>query len=115
MNTTKQNSLFQLNDETRWEEAGEGIKRQVFGFNQELMLVKVKFEKGAVGVLHQHPHTQASYVESGLFELEIGGEKKKLKAGDGYFVPANVLHGCVCLEEGVLIDCFSPHREDFVL
>ncbi|HUC80584.1 MAG TPA: cupin domain-containing protein [Flavisolibacter sp.] len=114
MNTTEQNSTFQLSDEILWEDAGEGIRRQALGFSDELMLVKVAFEKGAIGALHQHPHTQASYVESGLFELEIGGEKKVLKAGDGYFVPPNVIHGCTCLEAGVLIDCFTPHREDFV-
>ena len=24
------------------------------------------------------------------------------------------MHGAVCLEEGVLIDVFTPHREDFI-
>ncbi|RMF21080.1 MAG: cupin domain-containing protein, partial [Bacteroidetes bacterium] len=31
-----------------------------------------------------------------------------------FYVPPNVLHGCVCKKDGVLIDVFSPHREDFL-
>jgi len=109
-----QTNIFQSEDTTRWEPAGDGITRQVMGFGDELMLVKVKFEKGACGVLHSHPHTQASYVESGVFELNIGGAVKILQKGDGYYVPSNVEHGCVCLEEGMLIDAFSPARQDFL-
>jgi quercetin dioxygenase-like cupin family protein len=76
--------------------------------------VKVKFEKGGIGILHQHYHSQVTHVESGVFEVEIDGEKKMLKAGDAFYIPTNVLHGAVCMEAGVLIDVFSPMREDFI-
>jgi quercetin dioxygenase-like cupin family protein len=114
MDKTGRRENFQLNDEIPWETAAPGIRRQVFGFDETLMLAKVKFEKGAIGAMHEHPHTQASYVESGVFELTIGEEKMILKKGDGYFVPAHVLHGCVCLESGLLIDTFYLWREDFL-
>jgi len=109
-----QSKLFQLEADTAWEQAGDGIKRQILGFGNDLMLVKVKFETGARGVLHSHPHLQASYVESGVFELNIGGSVMTLRKGDGYYVPAGSVHGCLCLEEGMLIDAFSPAREDFL-
>lgn len=105
---------FQKNDVIKWEYASPGIERQVFGYDDRVMLVKVKFEKGAIGSIHEHPHTQVSYVESGVFELTIGAEKQLLKKGDGFYVPPNTLHGSVCLEAGILIDVFSPHREDFL-
>ncbi len=57
---------------------------------------------------------QTTYVASGCFEVTIGTEKKVLKAGDGYYVAPNMPHGCVCLEAGVLIDTFTPMREDFI-
>jgi quercetin dioxygenase-like cupin family protein len=78
------------------------------------MMVKVKFEVGAVGALHEHYHSQVTYVESGAFEMTIGDEKKIIRTGDGYYVKPHTIHGCVCLEPGVLIDVFSPHREDFL-
>ena len=97
-----------------WEELGGGIKRKIMAHDEQMMIVKVAFEKGGVGAMHSHPHTQASYVESGVFELTIGDEVKNLKAGDAYFVPSDVEHGAVCLQDGVLIDVFTPRREDFL-
>src|SRR5215216_6758199 len=105
---------FQINAEVPWEDLGNGIKRQLFGFNETVMMVKVQFEKGAVGELHSHFHTQVSYVESGSFEMTIGDKKKILIAGDGFYVHPDVVHGTVCLEPGVLVDVFSPVREDFL-
>jgi quercetin dioxygenase-like cupin family protein len=105
---------FQINNEVPWEHLGNGIERRLFGFNQAIMMVKVKFEKGAVGELHSHLHTQVSYVESGSFEMTIRDEKKVINAGDGFYVHPHILHGAVCLEPGILIDVFSPAREDFL-
>ena len=78
MDSLRHNNFFQISDQIQWDNAGPGIQRQVYGYNKDLMLVKVKFEKGAVGSLHQHIHSQASYVESGVFELSIGNEKRVL-------------------------------------
>lgn len=109
-----QSNLFQIDAETPWEDLGNGIQRQVYGYDDKIMLVKAKFETGAVGTLHEHYHSQVTYVESGVFEMTIGDEKKVITKGDGYYVPPHAIHGCVCLEPGTLIDVFSPHREDFI-
>ena len=101
-------------EQIAWEELGGGIKRKVMSYNDDIMLVKVAFEQGGVGALHSHPHLQISYIASGAFEITIGDDKKVLKEGDVYFVPSGILHGAVCLETGVLIDVFSPMREDFL-
>lgn len=106
--------VFQIAKEMGWENPGPGIKRQIMGYDGQLMMVKVVFEEGAVGTMHEHYHSQATYVVSGKFELTIGEEKRILEAGDGYYVAPDVLHGCVCLEAGILIDTFSPMRADFL-
>lgn len=105
---------FFKEDSTTWDEAGEGITRQFVGFNTQLMMVKVKFEKGAIGYVHDHFHSQATYVASGKFEVTIDGENMLLERGDGFFVQPNLKHGAKCLETGILIDVFSPVREDFL-
>ena len=105
---------FQIEKEMGWENPGPGIRRQIMGYDGQLMMVKVDFEKGAVGTIHEHYHSQATYVASGKFELTIGDEKKILVAGDGYYVAPDEPHGCVCLEAGILIDTFSPVRADFL-
>ena len=114
MSSTLQSSTFQVQEDIPWTNVAPGIQRQVFGYDQSIMLVKVKFEKGAVGDVHEHPHVQVSYVECGEFEVTIGVDKKVVKTGDGFYVPPDTLHGCVCLEAGILIDVFNPHRADFL-
>ena len=109
-----QSDLFQIDNKIPWQDLGAGIQRQIFGFDDKLMIVKVKFEQGAIGTLHQHHHTQATYIESGSFEVTIGNEIKILNTGDGFYIAPNAMHGVVCLQAGVLIDSFSPVREDFL-
>jgi len=91
-----------------------GITRQVLSHDSQLMIVKVGFEKGAVGALHAHPHRQATYVERGRFRFTIGDAVSEIEAGDSCFLPPDVRHGVVALEDGVLIDIFSPARADFL-
>jgi quercetin dioxygenase-like cupin family protein len=105
---------FIQDGEIGWEQTAPGMRRKVMAYDESLMLVRVEFEKGAIGTVHQHPHVQISHVESGRFEVEISGEKKVLAKGDVFHVPSGALHGAVCLEAGVLIDVFSPMREDFI-
>ena len=53
-------------------------------------------------------------VTSGKFEFTVGGKTQVVSAGDGIYIEPDVLHGCKCLEAGLLIDCFSPMRADFL-
>jgi quercetin dioxygenase-like cupin family protein len=104
-----------INDEeVDWVEVDENVRRKVMAHTDRLMLVKVAFKAGGIGSLHQHEHDQISHIDSGVFEIEISGEKRILKAGDAYHVPSNAWHGARCIEEGVLIDAFSPCRNDFI-
>ncbi len=106
--------LFVESANHEWEKVGEGVRRKILGYDKNLMLVYVEFQKGSIGYKHQHPHTQVSYLTSGSFEVYIGDETKVLKAGDCYFIPPNVIHGVTALEDSSLIDVFTPHREDFI-
>lgn len=109
-----ESKVFFKTREVDWEPADIGITRQLVAYNDDLMLVSVSFEKGAIGTLHKHVHSQASYIVSGEFEITIAGESQLLKAGDGFYVPPNALHGAKCIEPGILIDSFNPYREDFL-
>jgi quercetin dioxygenase-like cupin family protein len=112
--TTENVKVFVENNDVPWEAAGPGMKRKIMAYDEKLMVVKVDFEKAAIGPVHQHHHVQMTHIESGVFEVEIDGNKKILKAGDAFYIPSNILHGAVCIEAGVLIDVFSPMREDFI-
>jgi quercetin dioxygenase-like cupin family protein len=94
--------------------AGPGVTRQVLTDAPGLMLVAVRFEAGAVGPPHAHPHVQATYVRSGRFRFTVAGQEHEVGPGDTVSMKANEVHGCICLEAGELIDSFTPRREDFL-
>ena len=97
-----------------WEQVAPGMKRKIMTYDDRVMLVKVYFEKGGIGTVHNHYHTQLTYISKGVFEVEVDGKKQILKQDDVFHAAPNLFHGVVCLEEGELIDVFSPMREDFI-
>lgn len=94
---------------------GESVTRQVLSDHPDMMVVAFRFgEKGAVGDLHNHPHVQSTYVESGRFRFTLGDMEQEFSKGDSFVIPSDQTHGCVCLEPGTLVDCFTPRRDDFL-
>ena len=92
-----------------------GVTRQVLADHPELMVVAFEFaNKGAEGKLHHHPHIQSTFVKTGRFLFTVDGRKSEVGPGDSFVIPTNAEHGCVCLEPGTLIDCFTPRRDDFL-
>ena len=91
-----------------------GVQRQVLSDSPELMVVSFRFESGAIGKLHSHPHVQSTYVARGKFRFFRDGQAYDLQPGDSLVMSSGVEHGCECLEAGELIDSFTPRRDDFL-
>ena len=108
------NKVYYSNSEILGEVTGEGTKRKILAYNDKMMAVENKFEKGAKGAMHQHPHLQIVYVPEGKFYFTVEGETKIISKGDSVLVKENALHSCECIEEGILLDIFTPMREDFI-
>ncbi|MDO5352907.1 MAG: cupin domain-containing protein [Succinatimonas sp.] len=106
--------MFAFYKDTKLEDLGQGVKRRILAHDGILMAVENHFETGAIGAMHSHPHQQLTYVLSGKFEFTIGDETHIVTAGDTLHKMPNVIHGCKCLEAGVLLDVFTPQREDFL-
>ena len=106
--------IVQFHRDTKTIPLGGGTERRILAYNDSLMAVEVGFEAGAEGAPHTHPHTQISYVLSGSFRYSVEDESVVLNPGDSIAVPAGLTHGTVCLEKGVLLDVFTPKRDDFL-
>ncbi|KQI68436.1 cupin [Loktanella sp. 3ANDIMAR09] len=91
-----------------------GVTRQVLAENPNLMVVAFRFDTDARGALHDHPHVQATYVESGRFTFTVDGTTHDLGPGDSLLIPSGARHGCTCHAAGTLIDTFTPRRDDFL-
>ena len=106
--------VFHMTSDKQWEDLGGGIRRQILGWDNQIMMVKIAFDKGGVGPPHQHFHTQTTYCLQGKFEFTVDGEMKIIREGDALYIAPSLIHGAVCIEAGMLIDVFSPVREDFL-
>lgn len=96
------------------EQIAEGIERQMV-IGQKIMICRLKFEPFVVTPPHSHPHEQMTLVMQGKAKFIIGDEERIVSAGDILQFPSNQWHGATMLdEEVVLIDIFSPIREDFL-
>lgn len=107
-------TLFDRPSDAGWSSPEPGVRRRVLLHTPEMMMVRVEFEPGAVGATHRHVHVQSSYVESGSFDVTIDGRTERLPAGGAFIVPSNLWHGVVAREAGVLIDVFTPRRDEFL-
>ena len=100
--------------DTRAESVDSDVTRRILAYLPQQMIVEVSFEQGACGTVHAHPHTQCTYVLKGEFLFTIQGQEHLVRAGDTLAFAPNEAHGCVCKEQGVLIDVFTPMRDDFI-
>jgi quercetin dioxygenase-like cupin family protein len=101
-------------DSFAWVDAEPGVRRRILRAEGRLMLMEVEFAAGAAGYEHRHVHEQISYCTSGRFEYSLDGRRVVLSKGESIYVPSNALHGARALEAGVLLDVFTPVRDDLL-
>ena len=102
------------NRDSKIQDAGFKAERKVLAHSESLMVCEISFKKGGEGKLHSHVHEQASYIVSGKFEFTIDGEKFVVGPGDSLYMESGIEHGVLCLEDGVVVDIFTPERKDFL-
>lgn len=91
-----------------------GITRQMI-WGERLMVCRLTIGARVVTPVHSHPHEQITLVERGRVEFTIEGQTRIVQPGDVLLFPSNCQHGATMLEdEVVLIDIFSPPREEFI-
>lgn len=83
-------------------------------FGEKLMISYVNIEANATLDEHSHPHEQMGLFLEGEAEFTIGDETQHMKPGMGFLVPPNVKHKVVTSDQPIVVlDIFSPPREDF--
>jgi len=93
----------------------DGAQRRVLSYGGALMLVEFTFVAGARAWEHSHPHEQVGYVVDGEIDFLMEGHAPvRLHKGGSYYVPPNVKHYIITHAPTVLLDAFTPVREDFL-
>lgn len=103
--------MFCFQDKLVVKDRGNGVLMKVLGSGSTMSALHWNMADGSVVPMHQHPHEQFGYVIQGGFDILIGDERGALKAGDCYFIPADVPHEFIARGETEAIDIFSPPRD----
>jgi quercetin dioxygenase-like cupin family protein len=92
-----------------------GLKRQVLAHSPTMMLVRHQMRQGWCGSAHAHPHEQLVYVVSGRIRITVDGVSRDAVSGANFIVASNIQHQATALEDSVVLDIFTPTREDYLL
>ena len=92
----------------------EGVDRQSLSYGDKTHMVKFRLKMGAVIPTHDHPHEQTGYLLEGKMLMMIEGEECPLEAGDSWSLKGGVVHGVSVLEDCLVLEVFSPVREDYL-
>ena len=95
-------------------EPERGLKRRVLAYNEKLFLAEHEMVKGWAGAMHSHPHDQIVYVVRGHLRVTCQGKTFDVRTGGTFVVRGGVEHGASAIEESLVIDVFTPCREDYV-
>ena len=95
-------------------EVQPGITRSVLSHGEKLMLVEFSLKEEALIASHQHPHEQITYVIRGTLHLTVGRQGVVLAAGESCLIPSQAPHAAEALSDCLVLDTFSPPREDFI-
>jgi quercetin dioxygenase-like cupin family protein len=96
------------------EQIADGIERQMI-WGARMMICRLRLSPGVVTAVHSHPHEQMTIVEQGAVDFTVDGVVRRASAGDVLHFPAHIMHGATMLDQPVvLVDIFSPPREDFL-
>jgi quercetin dioxygenase-like cupin family protein len=91
-----------------------GLIRRVLAYNDKLFLAEHQMVKGWAGAMHSHPHDQVVYIVRGHLKVSCPGKGFELRTGDTFVVRGGVQHGASALEDSLVIDVFTPCREDYI-
>jgi quercetin dioxygenase-like cupin family protein len=98
----------------RWLDLFPGIRRRTLASGEQMMQMLVRLDPGSHVPEHQHPHEQISYILHGRLRFYVAGAPLDLGAGQSLCIPGGTLHAVDTLEEALVLDTFSPPREDLL-
>ena len=106
--------MFSKKGETGYKTALEGVTFTNIAFGEKTHLTEFHLEKGRAIPMHAHPHEQTGYLVSGRMKFNIDGEIHDAGPGDGWNIAGGIEHGVEVIEDAVVIEVFSPPREDYL-
>src|SRR5687768_11560717 len=97
-----------------WITVNEKVRRRTVIAGEKMMQMFVEFRAGGYTPAHAHVHDQVVHVILGRMKFTVGGELHEVSAGESIYFPSNVPHDATAIEDSLLLDTFSPVRDDLL-
>ncbi len=106
--------FYQENLKEGYREMLPGIDMKTLVYGEKSLLAHFFLKKGAVIPDHSHVHEQTGYLISGRVKFTVAGEVHIAEPGSSWCIPGDVIHKAEILEDAVIIEVFSPVREEYL-
>jgi quercetin dioxygenase-like cupin family protein len=100
-------------DDEPIEELTPLIGRQVV-HTETMTIARIHLKEGVAVPAHAHPHEQFATVLDGRLRFVVGDVEHEVGRGESMFVPGGVPHEVEALEDSLVLDVFSPVRDDWL-
>src|ERR1700674_4334588 len=95
------------------EQLSKLISRQMLS-GENATVARLLLARGAVVPRHSHVSEQFSLILSGALKFVFDDREVLVNAGEMLFIPSDVPHSAVALEDTEDVDFFAPRREDWI-
>jgi quercetin dioxygenase-like cupin family protein len=112
---THHSSLFRWSDMPREKVSPKLERRLITG--DRIMLAEVFLHDGCIVPRHQHENEQICHVLQGALRFWLGEDESEevvVHAGEVLHLPSNLPHKAEALGDALIIDAFSPPRQDWL-
>ena len=92
----------------------EGVELSTLVHGEKTLMGQFKIARGSEVPMHSHPHEQTGILISGRLRFNVAGEIFDAEPGDSWCLPGDVEHSAEALEDSMIIEVFSPVREDYL-
>ena len=106
--------MFYKKENSGYMEPAEGLRLKTLVHGEKTHLCEFRMDKGSMVPQHSHPHEQTGYLVSGRIKFILQDEEFEAGPGDSWCLHGNIVHAAEILEDSVMVEIFSPVREDYL-
>src|SRR5678816_4945536 len=114
MTRARDDFVSTADDKSPWIDIAPGIRRRTITHGSSMYQMIARLDAGSRMPEHKHSQEQIVHILEGRMNLIVSGVPHELKRGDSYYLAANVPHGVETIEQTMVLDTFSPPRDDYL-
>ena len=106
--------MFTKKNDDGYRQLAEGVEMKTLVHGDKTSMCEFRLAKGAEVPTHAHPHEQTGLVVSGTLRFDVDGEVFDAHAGDSWNIAGGTPHSATALQDTVVVEVFSPVREEYL-